>query len=34
MANEIWHQLGLEEFWRERMPEGRESVSWEKTLGS
>ena len=32
LASELWHQLGLHEFWRERLPEGRESVSWEKVL--
>jgi transposase len=32
LASELWHQLGLSEFWRERLPEGRESVSWEKVL--
>ena len=29
---EVWHQLGLDEFWQERLPEGREAVSWEKVL--
>ena len=29
---ELWHQLGLDEFWRQRLPEGREAVSWEKVL--
>jgi transposase len=29
---EVWHQLGLDEFWRQRLPEGREKVSWEKVL--
>jgi transposase len=29
---ELWHQLGLDEFWRQRLPEGREKVSWEKVL--
>jgi hypothetical protein len=24
--------LGLSEFWREHLPEGRETVSWEKVL--
>jgi transposase len=28
----LWHQLGLNEFWRERLPEAREAVSWEKVL--
>jgi len=29
---ELWGQLGLEEFWRGRWPEGGEAVSWEKVL--
>ena len=29
---ELWRQLGLDEFWQERMPEGREAISWEKVL--
>src|SRR5438132_13840874 len=29
---ELWQQLGLDEFWQERLPEGREGVSWEKVL--
>jgi len=29
---ELWHQLGLDEFWRQRLPEAREAVSWEKVL--
>jgi transposase len=32
LASELWHQLGLSEFWRDHLPEGRESVSWEKVL--
>jgi len=32
LASELWRQLGLTEFWRERMPAGREDVSWEKVL--
>lgn len=32
LANELWHQLGLTEFWSERLPQGREAVSWEKVL--
>lgn len=32
LANELWHQLGLTEFWNERLAEGRERVSWEKVL--
>ena len=29
---ELWHQLGLDEFWHQRLPEAREAVSWEKVL--
>jgi len=29
---ELWQQLGLDEFWQERLPEGREAVSWAKVL--
>jgi transposase len=29
---ELWHQLGLDEFWQQRLPEARETVSWEKVL--
>jgi hypothetical protein len=29
LACELWQQLGLDEFWRQRLPEGREAVSWE-----
>jgi transposase len=32
LACELWHQLGLDEFWQQRLPEGREGVSWEKVL--
>jgi transposase len=32
LACEVWHQLGLDEFWRQRLPEAREAVSWEKVL--
>ncbi len=32
LASELWDQLGLTEFWRSRLGEGRESVSWEKVL--
>jgi transposase len=32
LASELWQQLGLTEFWRSRLGEGRESVSWEKVL--
>jgi transposase len=26
---EFWQQLGLDEFWQQRLPEAREAVSWE-----
>ena len=29
---ELWHQLGLDEFWQQHLPEAREAVSWEKVL--
>jgi len=32
LACELWQQLGLDEFWQQRVPAGRESVSWEKVL--
>ena len=32
LACELWQQLGLNEFWQRRLPEGRETVSWEKVL--
>ena len=32
LACELWRQLGLDEFWRQRLPEAREKVSWEKVL--
>jgi transposase len=32
LASELWHELGLDEFWQQRLPEGRELVSWEKVL--
>jgi transposase len=32
LANELWLQLGLDKFWGERLPEGREAVGWEKVL--
>jgi hypothetical protein len=32
LACELWHQLGLDEFWQQRSPEAREAVSWEKVL--
>lgn len=32
LACELWQQLGLDEFWQQRLAAGRESVSWEKVL--
>jgi len=32
LACELWQQLGLDVFWQEHLPEGREVVSWEKVL--
>jgi hypothetical protein len=32
LACELWHQLELDEFWQQRLPQGREAVSWEKVL--
>src|SRR3989454_5485493 len=32
MGCELWRQLGLDEFWQQRLAEGREAVSWEKVL--
>ena len=32
LACELWRELGLEAFWHQRLPEGREGVSWEKVL--
>ena len=32
LACELWQQLGLDQFWQQRLPEGRETVSWEKVL--
>jgi len=32
LACEIWQQLGLAGFWEERLPAGREGVSWTKVL--
>ena len=32
MASELWRELGLTEFWQQRLPAGRETVSWEKVL--
>jgi Transposase DDE domain len=32
LACELWNQLGLDEFWQQRLAEGRQFVSWEKVL--
>jgi transposase len=32
LACELWQQLGLDDFWQQRLPKGREAVSWEKVL--
>jgi transposase len=32
LASELWRQLGLTEFWQQRLPAGREDISWEKVL--
>jgi len=32
LACELWSQLGLDEFWQQRLPEARERVNWEKVL--
>src|SRR5258707_3077451 len=32
LACELWRQLGLDDFWQQRLPGGREAVSWEKVL--
>jgi len=32
LACELWQQLGLDEFWQQRLPQGRETVGWEKVL--
>jgi hypothetical protein len=32
LACELWHQLGLDEFWQQGLPDAREAVSWEKVL--
>src|SRR6202795_3656606 len=32
LACELWQQLGLDEFWQQRLPEARETASWEKVL--
>src|SRR5664279_2791576 len=32
LACETWRQLELDRFWQQRLPNGRETVSWEKVL--
>ena len=32
LACSLWRELGLEEFWQQRLPEGREAVRWEQVL--
>jgi hypothetical protein len=32
LACELWRQLGLEEFWRAHLPDGREAIPWEQVL--
>ena len=32
LAFELWQQLGLDELWKQRLPEARAAVSWEKVL--
>jgi hypothetical protein len=32
LACELWHPLGLDAYWQQRLPEGREAVSGEKVL--
>jgi hypothetical protein len=32
LARELWQQLGLDEFFQQRLPEGRETVWWKKVL--
>jgi hypothetical protein len=32
LACELWHPLGLDDFWQPRLPEAREAVSGEKVL--
>src|SRR5215510_13563293 len=32
LACELWQQLGLDQFWQERLPEGREAIGWDKVL--
>src|SRR5215475_3445397 len=32
LAGELWQQLGLDQFWQEHLPEGREAIGWDKVL--
>src|SRR5215510_14408405 len=32
MGCELWQQFGLDQFWEERLPEGRERIGWDKVL--
>ena len=32
LACELWRQLDLDGFWQQRLPQGRETVAWEKVL--
>lgn len=32
LASQLWDQLGLDEFWHQRLPNGRQAVSWDKVL--
>jgi transposase len=32
LACNLWRQLGLDSFWQDRLPDGREAISWEKVL--
>jgi transposase len=32
LACDLWRQLGLDSFWQDRLPDGREAISWEKVL--
>jgi hypothetical protein len=32
LGYELWRQLGLDRFWAEKLPEGREAVAWGQVL--
>jgi transposase len=32
LACDLWRQLGLDSFWQDRLPDGREAIRWEKVL--